>query len=282
MLYKMINKILNIIIIIGVPYVVISYSFEHFGSAIGFGMLILTFVALFVIYKARIYTIIGRQKYFKDHDAGFKYMEKAHATGKMHPQDALIYAYMLLRDGHLIKAEKLIAGTLHQNKHKLSENNILAAKLNQAIILWKRNDLDGAILKMEEVYNTGYRSTVHYQTLGIFYLLNNNLEKAKSFIEEAVEYNSDDASIMDNLGLLYIKQGDYENAKKVYEELFEKSNPTFIEAHYNYATVLEHLGDWDNACQYYKKALGCPERFLSTVKLSLVEARLEDAQMHLK
>lgn len=277
----MLNKIFNVIICVGLPYVAITYSFEHFGTAAGFGVVILCFAALFLLFKPRIYTILGRQKYFKDHDLGFKYMEKAHATGKMHPQDALIYAYMLLRDGHVTKAEKLIAGTLHQNKHKLTEKNLLAADLNSAIILWKKNDLDGAIEKMEGVYNTGYRSTVLYQTLGIFYLLNNDLDKAKVFIEEAIDFNSDDISIRDNLGLLYIKQGEYDKAEEVYSKIFEDASPDFIEAHYNYATVFEHKGDWENACKYYQKALGCPERFLSTVKLSLVESSLSQAEEHL-
>ena len=209
-------------------------------------------------------------------------MQKAYDTGKMNPQDALIYAYMLLRDGHLDKAERLITGIVHRNKNKLTPKNILASELNQAIILWKKNNLAGAIEMMEGIYNKGYRSTVHYQTLGIFYLLNNNLDKAESFIMEAMDFNSDDLSIRDNLGLWYIKKGDWEKAEAVYESIFDEATPNFIEAHYNYATVLEHYGDWDNACKYYQKAMGCPERFLSTVKLSLVETALTRAEEHLK
>jgi len=278
---KMLNNIMNVIICAGIPYVAISFSFRKFGTLIGFGVTVLCFVALFLIYKPKIYTILGRYNYFRDHDKGFKYLEKAHATGRMNPQDELIYAYMLLRDGELEKSERLIAGTLHQKKHKLTEKNLLAAELNRAIISWKKNDLADAIEKMEHVYSTGYRSTVHYQTLGIFYILNNNLEKAESFIEEALEYNPDDASINDNYGLLCIKQNNWEKAMGIYEKIFETSSPTFIEAYYNYATVLEHMGNWEKACDYYQKALGCPEMFLSTVKLSLVESALSRAEKHL-
>lgn len=274
----MLNKIFNVIICVGVPYVVITYSFNHYGTAFGFGAMILCFIALFLYFKPNIYTILGRFKYHTDHDEGFKFLEKAHATGRMHPQDALIYAYLLLRDGHLVKAEKLIAGTIYTHKKKLTEKNLLAADLNNAIILWKKNELPAAIEKMEGVYNTGYRSTVLYGTLGVFYLLNNDLEKAESFINEAMEYNSDDMSIRDNLGLLYIKQGKLDLANEVYSKMFEESTPSFIEAHYNYATVFEQKGDWENACKYYQSALGCPERYLSTVKLSLVEAKLSIAE----
>ena len=278
----MLNKIFNIIICVGVPYIAITWSFSHFGTAIGFGVTVLCFMALFLYFRPKIYTILGRNRYLTDHDAGFKYMEKAHATGRMNPQDALVYAYMLIRDGHLVKAERLINGTIHQNKNNLSEKNLLAADLNSAIILWKRNDLPGAIKKMEGVYNTGYRSTVLYQTLGIFYILNNDLEKAESFINEAIDYNSDDISIRDNLGFLYIKQEKFDEAKKIYSKIFEDASPSFIEAYYNYATVMESLGEIENARDYYQKALGCPERFLSTVKLSLVEASLARVEELLK
>ncbi len=270
----MLNKIFNIIICVGVPYIAITWSFRHLGTAMGFGVTILCFMALFLYFRPKIYTILGRNKYLSDHDAGFKYMEKAYETGRMNPQDILIYAYMLIRDGHLVKAERLIVGTIHQNKDKLSEKNLLAADLNTAIILWKRNDLPGAIEKMESVYNTGYRSTVLYQTLGLFYILSGDNEKAKSFMDEAMEYNSDDISIRDNLGFLYIKMGEYEKAKEIYDKIFEDATPTFIEAFYNYGCALEHTGDFEKAQSYYQKALGCPERFLSTVKLSLVEASL--------
>jgi len=278
----MLKNLLIFIITIGIPYIATSLAFRFLGAGLGFGVMLLCFMALFMIYKPKIYTILGKRKYTKDHDAGFKYLEKAYLTGKMNPQDTLIYAYLLLRDGHLIKAEKLITGTIHQNKKRLTQKNLLAAELNRAIILWKKNDLDGAIKKMEEVYETGYRSTVHYQTLGIFYLLNNDIEKAEEFIMEGMDFNCEDASIRDNLGLLYIKQGKWENAEGVYESLFSEKNPTFIEAHYNYATVFEHNGDYENAFKYYQSALGCPERFLSTVKLSLVEACLTRVEERLK
>ncbi len=278
----MFNKICNIILCVGLPYAAVTITTAKFGVTFGFGMMILCFVALFLFFKPHIYNIMGRLKYNTNHDDGFKYMEKSYKTGRMKPQAALVYAYVLLRDGHLDKAERIISAVLLQKKRKLTKENILAAELNKAIILWKRNDLPGAIEKMEKVYDTGYRSTVHYQTLGIFYLMNNNLDKAQSFINEAIEYNSGDASIRDNLGLLYIKQGKYADAERVYEELFDDKDPDFIEANFNYATVLAHRCDYEGACRYYRKALGCPERYLSTVKHSLVEIKLSDAEAHIR
>lgn len=277
-----INKILTVILWIVIPYAIVSLSYRHLGPSYAFGFMILICIALFLVFKAQFYTVLGRRKYFKDHDEGFKLLQKAYDTGKMHPQQALIYAYLLIRDGHTGKAERLITSITHQKKDKLTKQNLLAADLNMAIILWKKNDLAGAIEKMEYVYSTGYRSTVHYGTLGIFYILNNNLDKAIEFCTEAYEYNKGDASIADNLALAYFEKGEVEKAEKIYEELFETSSPEFIEAYYNYGRIFEYKKDYQNAADCYQRALSCPEKFLSTVKHSQVEIALSRVEYYLK
>ncbi len=279
---KKINKILNIILFIVIPYALVSAAIHYFGISMGIGVIILIGVALFLYFKAPIYTLIGRHKYFKDHDEGFKWLKKAYETGKMSPQQALIYAYLLLRDGHLNKAERLITSVVHQKKKELTEQNLLAADLNMAIVNWKKNDLKGAIEKMEEVYESGYRSTVHYATLGSFYIMNNQIERAEEFCKEAIEFNSSDASIRDNLGLLYIEKGDYEKAEDIYASLFADTEPSFIEAYYNYGRVLEQKGDFESAFSYYQKAAGCPEKYLSTVKLGQVNAALSRVEAQIR
>ncbi len=278
---KAINKILTVILWIVIPYVLVSKTVKYYGLSMGLGVFVLVGVAFFLCYKAQIYTIIGRRKYFSDHDAGFKWLEKAYETGKMSAQQSLIYAYLLLRDGHLDKAERLITSVVLQKKEKLTEQNLLAADLNMAIVLWKKNNLKGAIEKMEEVYAKGYRSTVHYGTLGTFYILNNQLERAEEFCLEALDFNSSDASIRDNLGLVYIKKGDIDKAEEIYASLFADTEPGFIEAFYNYGKVLEQKGDYEGAFTYYQRAAGCPEKYLSTVKLSEVNASLSRVEAKL-
>lgn len=275
----MLKKILIFILCIVVSYIITTTAFNALGPTYGFGVMILMIIALFLYLRPSIYTIIGRKKYFADHNDGFKWLEKAYKTCRMKPQQVLIYAYLLIRDGDLSRADKLISGVLYKDKAYLSKDNILAANLNRAIIDWKRNDIKSAIERMEDVYNEGYRSTVHYATLGVFYILNNQLDRALEFCLEAEEFSPDDASVLDNLGLAYYKLGYIDKAEKVYKRLFEKNNPEFIEAFYNYGLVLEKKGCYAQAEQYYRQALGCPEKFLSTVKLVTVEnalSRIED------
>ena len=83
-----------------------------------------------------------------------------------------------------------------------------------------------------------------------------------------------DISIKDNYGIALFRNGEIDKAEDVYEELFERGTPDFIEAYYNYGLVLEKQGKYDMAADYYQKALGCPEKYLSTVKLEQAEYAL--------
>jgi len=80
---------------------------------------------------------------------------------------------------------------------------------------------------------------------------------------------------------VYIEKGDFDKAEEVYASLFADTEPTFIEAFYNYGRVLEEKGDLEGAFSYYQKAAGCPEKYLSTVKLGQVNAALSRVEARL-
>lgn len=258
-----------------VPYILVKYTIKFQGLEMGLGVLLLILIALFLYLKPKIYTLIARRMYMVDHQKGFKWFQKAYDTGKMNPQQALIYAYLLIRNAEIDKAERLITSVLLNRKSELTQTNILASDLNMAIILWKKGDLKGAIKKMEYVYQTGYRSSVHYATLGVFYILNGDYEKALEFTLEGRDYSPCDQSINDNLGLCYYHLGENEKAKKVYEEIFDLKEPDFIECYYNYGLCLEKDGEYEKAYEYFKKARSCAEKYLSTVKIAQVDLALD-------
>lgn len=271
---KGVNKILTFALWIFIPYFLASLATAYYGIEMGIGVVILTFVALFLKYKTVVYTIIASRKFGVNHDDGFKWYQKAYDTGKMNPQQALIYAYLLIRDGHIDKAHRLINAVTTQKKDRLTPANIQASELNLALILWKKGDLSGAIELMEKIGSEGYRSTVYYSNLGLFYALNNQMDKAEEITLEALEFNPSDSGIRDNLGYVYYKKGETDKALEVYEKLFEDTTPNFTEAFYNYGLVLESKGDYKGASEQYLKARSCPERYLSPVKLSHIDMAL--------
>ena len=233
-------------------------------------------VVFILIWRARadIYSLIAQRKFATNHSDGYKWFEKALKTKRMRPYFTLFYAYMLLRDGALEKAEKLITTTTYLNRGKLSPDIKLSAELNLALIKWKKGNLQGAIADLEEMYNDGYKSSVMYGTLGYLYLIHGDIVKGYKFNQEAIEYNADDNIITDNWGNSLLLRGDKEKALEVYEELIAK-NPTFMEAYYNYGKTLLANGEKEKAIAEMEKTLEMEEKYLSELTHEKIRAEIE-------
>lgn len=260
----------NLLLYCVIPFVVVFVAFR-INALLGIVVFVVGLLALLWMLRADWMTMLGNVKYQKDHGKGFLWFERALKTGKMRPDSQLIYAYLLLREGGIDRAERMINKTLFMDKKKISEDVLKGSKLNMALIKWKRGNLKEAIADLEEMYADGYRSTVHYGTLGYFYILDGQYQKALEFNREAHEYNEDDPVIYDNLAYNSYLCGDIRAAADMYEEILE-GNPSFIEPYYNYALVLEKLGDYESALDLCKQARTYSEKFLSTVTYDQVDA----------
>lgn len=237
---------------------------------------VLVILAVFVYVKrASIMYIIGQGKFNSgDKKEAFRWFEKAYATGTLKPQNSLFYAYLVLRDGQLEKSEELICDVLKKHKSKLSKNDLINMEINKALISWKKGDLKDAIKKAEKIYNDNVRTTALYGILGYWYVLDGEIQKAIKINEQAYEYNKSDDIICDNLAQNYFLLGNTEKAEKMYLDLLKK-NPTFIEPYYNYGVILKSKGENEKAKEYFEKALGYEEKFLSTVTHEMVKKELE-------
>lgn len=267
------SKLWKPILYIIVSFFVVSFAFS-FGWIVGISVMLLGFLLLAFILRGDLLATYAQLQYNKDHGKGFLWYERAMKTGKMRPQSMLVYAYLLIRDGVLDKSEKIINKTMFMYKDKLTDEYRCASHLNLSIIKWKRGQLKDAIEELEEVYNTGFRSTVMYGTLGTYYLLNGQYVKALEFHKEALEYNDTDHSIRDNLALNYYLCGNISMADEIYESLMDE-DPKFIEPYYNYGMVLEQMGEYEAAMANYKKALTITVKFLSTVTHEQVQAAID-------
>lgn len=271
----MINGLLYIAMIV-ILTVVGSTTYGWIGALAGFA---LGTVLLCIIKRASLLFFIGQAQYNPNskegNKAAFGWMQKAYNTTKLAPSYALIYAYMMIRDGMLSEAELILNKVTFLNRKTLSKEDMMNARLNKAIIKWKQNDLREAIDILEDIYDEGLRTTNLYGTLGYFYLLDNNIAKALEFNQEGHEYNSDNMIIEDNLGASYIANSELDKAEEVYAKLFAR-NPQFIEPYYNYGMLMEKLCNYDTAREYYEKALKLPEKYLSTVTHAQIEDAIEN------
>lgn len=270
---KSIYKGLLLFAMVIILTIVGNSAFGFLGGVLGFlaGILIIVLTNM-----PLVLFLTGQREYTKgNHEKAYKLMQKAYSTTKLSPQNSLAYAYLMIRDGMLSESEALINKVTYLNKRDLTSGDLLLANINRALILWKKGELGEAISLLEEMYEKNLRSTTLYGTLGYFYILSNELGKATEFNKEGYEYNSDNMIIVDNLGACYILNSEFEKAEEIYQKLF-KMNPEFIEPYYNYATLLEKKGMFDEAKAYYKKALSFPEKYLSTVTHKDIYSSLEN------
>lgn len=228
------------------------------------GVLIIGYLISAIFFRATVLMFIGARVYGKNRQRGLTVFGWAYKTRKLHPNHQLLYGYILLRNGKLDDAENVINKALVLGKHVLKDADIKASEFNRALITWKRGDLNAAIVELENLYEEGYKTSGLYDSLASLYLLNKEYEEAAKIAAEGVEYSEKDLVSRDNLGQAYIELGRIDEAEKIYEELIPQ-NPQFLEAYYNYATILERRGEMADARKYYGIALTIEEKFLSII-----------------
>lgn len=259
---KLATAILSVVVIIVI---------FNFNKAMGWVLLVAAL--LFLLYKnlPNIYMLRAARKYVNKNLSGaLSLYEKAYKFKHSSPAVKINYAYMLLRQGEVLKAEKILRDLMEK---PLNSKDKVSAVLNLSLVLWKKDNLTEAIKLLQELYDSGYKTTVLYQNLGFFYILNGDLEKSLEFNKEAYEYNDTDPSILDNLALNYYLMKDYDKALETYEKLIPM-NPSFVSAYYYYGLTLEKKDCYDKALEMLEKALTCPFSYLSAVKKEDVEGEI--------
>ena len=273
------KKIYWLYLLIPVAATIIASGFKN--TAVTIGVLVLSLAITAFLLRAEIMMLVATLTYSKNKEKSLELMKKAYQTGKLNPAAQLTYAYVSLRNGDLDSAETMINKITYLGKNVLSVAELKKADLNRALISWKRGNLSDAIMMLEQLYSDGYLTTDMYNTLGYFYIANNETDKAIEIAKEGIDFAPDNLVTTDNLGQAYIMAGMLDEAQKLYETLIPKK-PEFIEAYFNYATLLERRGMLSEARDNYEKALEYEEKFFSTVSREQVAAALTHVEELLK
>jgi tetratricopeptide (TPR) repeat protein len=239
---------------------------------LGIVAVILLVAYWFVRSKTAIYAYLGNLNYQQGkHPEAMMWLNKTAAQKDCKPAYLIGYGFLLLKLGKLEQAEEMLerAGGM-----KLGREEMLGLESNNALLLWKQGRLEEAIAKMEGLYPE-YKNTNLYGSLGYFYILSGDLDKALAFNREAYEFNESGTVIIDNLAQTHYLRGEYEEALKLYEEL-AALKPTFPEAYFNYGLVLEALGRRGDALEQMNKALEYPISLLSTVTREEIEGKIAE------
>lgn len=237
------------------------------------GLFISVLVLGILLYRrfASLCMAVAMRRYVKGKkNQAMDWFERGYKSG-MKTNEKLTYAYYLLREGRIGKCEEVLNGMLVFRSLKDAER--YQAKSNHAMLLMKTGRLYEAVEELEDIF-PHYKNSTMYESLGYCYLVQGNLQKAREFNEEAYEYNSDDAIILDNMMQTYAKQEEFEKAYELSQKLMEK-NPSFREAYYDTAIVEYQLGKTEDALTRLEHALTIPTSFLTTVGDDIIHALQE-------
>lgn len=180
--------------------------------------------------------------------------EKALQHGCDIPRCLMSYAVLLMRSSRFQDAHDLM---LKIEKLPLSPAEKRQLRLNFAVCQWKLGKLDAAIEQMQRVAADGKNSMI-YGTLGYLLILKaqqtGSFEEAAAFNEEALEYDDEDASVLDNVGRLKLAMGDRESARECFTKA-HRIRPRQVDTMVALAKMSCDDGDFEAAKAYLEKAL---------------------------
>ena len=203
-------------------------------------------------------------------DARAKYAEalelyrQAYDAGCRKTGILMSYSVLQMRSGMFAEAREIMKEVAQS---KLSEETHFELRMNYSICLWRLGILDKAIETARYAGKHAKNST-YYASLGTFLVeqagQTGEFEEAKAFLDEAMEYDDEDAATLDNLGEYYrqmmLRAGDEDRAalRKTSISYFEKARkqkPGQITTLYALAKFYQEDGDLAKARELVDRAI---------------------------
>ena len=149
------------------------------------------------------------------------------------------------------------------------------AAMNIALCYWKLDSIDEAVEVLEDL-NSKYEYVNEniLTTLGYFYLLKGNYEKALYYSNQALEDEPEHAPALDNLGQIYYKQNELEKAEGYFLKALEYKD--MVDSKYFLGLIYEKQGNKDKAREYFGKAYNTKTSIFSTVSKGDLEEKFRE------
>ncbi|NLF26642.1 MAG: tetratricopeptide repeat protein [Clostridiales bacterium] len=205
----------------------------------------------------------------KKHDEALRLYAEAFQDGLDRVGMLMSYGILLMRDGQYEKARDVFLRVHY--KAGLTKDERFELRINYSVCLWRLGKLTDAIATIKRAAEDGKTTTI-YTTLGLFLVLEAEqtgvFSEAVAFNEEALEYDDEDAAILDNLGLLHmalceqaLKASDSpaaaERRRLAYDYLgrAHKRRPRQVTTLYYLAKLLHEDGQDERAGEFIDAAL---------------------------
>lgn len=248
---------------------------------IGMQLAILLFLVLFLIYL-----IITKKHYIKVFKGMKAYKLENYKTALEYYRDAamspwangfIITNYLIceLKYGKPSLANEYINENLKTKTVKPHE--IINLEVTKSIVNWKTNSKEEAITSLKNLLASN-KNTYIYETLTSLLLGSSKFEEAKSYINEAMEFNPDNNIIKSNYAEICYKFEKFDEAKKYFDTLIDE-NVRFIEPYYYTALIESKNGNFEKSIDLLRKAQGLNESLVSLISQADVEQALNSVMV---
>ena len=122
----------------------------------------------------------------------------------------------------------------------------------QAILHFKRNELDQARSTLRRGIRSSPKNGILHNNLGFIYLIIEDDERAQSEFELAITHSEKPATPHSNLGVLYMAMNKFDLAITAFDSALE-ADATLLDAKYNLALAHEKIGNVDSAREYLRE-----------------------------
>lgn len=171
----------------------------------------------------------------KKFDEALRLYEEAYKAGNRKTGIMMSYSVLMMRYGMFEQARELMKEISSTNP-KLSEDTHFELRMNYSICLWRLGILDKAIDTCRYAGKTRKNGS-YYASLGTYLVEQagktgalEDFEEARVLLEQAMEYDDEDAATLDNYGEYYrqlmLRESDGEEAaklRKTSKEYFERA-----------------------------------------------------------
>ena len=173
-------------------------------------------------------TAQAKEKY----QAALKLYDEAERMGNRAPNIMQAYTLLLLREGEFERSRELMEAMSRQKG--LSEADWFQLRVQYSIYLWVTGQLDRAMETIGRAAAKGMNGSI-YGTLGMYWVdkarQTGEFGPALDFNRQAMDYDDEDAAVLDNMGQLYELMSEAEADSRKAAEYRAKALDYYKKAH---------------------------------------------------
>ena len=181
--------------------------------------------------------------------------QQAEAAGENSPKILTGFCVLLMRDGQYARAKDIIVKIFPDRT--LTPDDKYHLRINHAVCQWKLGYIDKALEDMTKAAEFA-KIGLYYTVMGAILVDKAHQEgdyaAAEAFMQEAMEYDDEDISTIDNMGWLNYYQQDVDAAKARFKQAIAM-NARYSPALAGMAAIAHDLGRDDKAREYVNRAL---------------------------